>query len=147
MMSASGRSRPSVSMLRLKASLLRSVGLGPIFSSAQRGFRHSPIERQPNPVNLIERFARQQAIVPEAVEPASVVPLAKPPMRQGARTKLRGVESPLHSGAQHLKDCNYRDAVRDGGRWQPIGLGFGRGINGGMSSQIASLTCPPSSSG
>ena len=42
---------PSVSRLRLTPSLPRSVGLGPVFFPAQRGFGHGPVHAQPVPVD------------------------------------------------------------------------------------------------
>ena len=56
MASATGMPFASVSRLRLTPPLARSVGLGPIFFPAQRGFRHGTIERQPIPVDGIERI-------------------------------------------------------------------------------------------
>lgn len=111
---ASSRPRPSASRPRLAPPLSRSVGFGPIFSPVHRGLGHRPIGHQPAPVDLLERFARQQALVPEALKHACIGPLAKPSMGRRVRTQARSIErSPWHAGTQQQQDGVHRDPVGD----------------------------------
>ena len=44
----------SANRLRLTPRLPRSVGLGPVFFPAQRGFGHGPVQAQPTPVQTLQ---------------------------------------------------------------------------------------------
>ena len=52
--SPAGMPWASVNRLRLTPLLPRSVGLGPVFSPAQGGFGHGPVQAQPTPVHALQ---------------------------------------------------------------------------------------------
>src|SRR5512136_869869 len=56
---------PSVNRLRLTPDLARSVGLGPLFSPAQRGFGHRPVHTHPFPVNALQLVKAIHPHLPE----------------------------------------------------------------------------------
>ena len=74
---ARGMPLASVSRLLLVPPLPRSVGLGPVFFPAQRGFGHRTIHRQPVPVDALEVVILQQARFPERFKHARIAPFGK----------------------------------------------------------------------
>jgi len=77
---ASGMPCASVSRLRLTSPLPRSVGLGPVFFLAQRGFCHGAIQCQPRPVNPVQCLQGYQSQAPEVLEYACLRSFLKPPV-------------------------------------------------------------------
>src|SRR5262245_63973808 len=65
---------PSVSRLRLTPDWPRSVGLGPVFSPAQRRLGHRPIHRQPVPVDPPHFIKSRDSRLPELEEDPGVHP-------------------------------------------------------------------------
>src|ERR1035437_4403182 len=82
----------SVSRLRLAPSLARSVGLGPLFFPAKRGFGHRAIHRLPRPTDAIQFVIFLQAQRPEPLEHPGGRPLLEPQVRRAAGTKARLVQ-------------------------------------------------------
>src|SRR5262249_30458955 len=92
----------SVSRLLLAPRLPRSVGLGPVAFSPQRGFGHRPIHRLPGPFQTFQLVVFLQAERPELVKDARRYPLLEATMGRAARTDAGGVQSvPLAARTQH----------------------------------------------
>src|SRR6476620_41326 len=80
-----GTPRPSVSNERLTPCLPRSVGLRPVFFPTQRRLAHRSVQRQPCPIDALQRVIGQQSRAPERGEYARPDPFLKAPMRRGGR--------------------------------------------------------------
>src|SRR3954452_20037364 len=75
-----GTPRASVSSERLTPRLPRSVGLQPVFFPTQRRLAHRSVQRQPCPLNAVQRVIGQQPCAPERCEHARLDPFLKAPM-------------------------------------------------------------------
>ncbi len=62
-----------------------AVGRVRIDAPTQRGLGHRAIQRHPAPVDLFQRFARQQPFMSEALERTGIGPVPKAPMRRRVR--------------------------------------------------------------
>src|SRR5438874_1504286 len=104
---------PSVSRLRLTPLLPRSVGLGPVFFPAQRGFGHRPIHREPVPVDPAGLLKLLQSGLPQLEEDSGLHPLLKAIMGGGVGTQLGLIQGlPLAPRAQHVEDGIGTVAIR-----------------------------------
>jgi hypothetical protein len=104
---------PSVSRLRFTPLLPRSVGLGPVFFPAQRGFGHCPIHAQPAPVDPVQLIELLDSCLPQLEEDVRFHPLLKAIMRCRVRTQFGLVQGlPLAAGSQHIKNGVGTTAVR-----------------------------------
>src|SRR5512146_1282450 len=73
---------PSVNKLRLTPDLARSVGLGPLFFPAQRGFGHRPVHTYPFPINPLQLVEALDPCLPQLQEHTGFLPLLKPVVRR-----------------------------------------------------------------
>src|SRR3989304_3186357 len=87
-----GMPSPSVNMLRLTPRLARSVGLGPVFFPAQRGFRHGSVHRLPGPVEALQLLVLIQAQSPDQQEHSGPGPFLEPAMGRRLLAEARPIQ-------------------------------------------------------
>lgn len=98
--------RASVNRLRLTPPLPRSVGLGPVFFSAQRRFVQRTVEGHPVEVEANQVLIVLQRDVPEPGEDPGLYPLLKPGVGRGTGADTRGAQClPLAASAQHEENA------------------------------------------
>src|SRR3972149_4884421 len=73
--SPTGTPCPSVNRLRLTPCLPRSVGLGPVFFPAERGFGHRPTHPQPPQINAFQLVELLDGHPPEWEKDTRLCPL------------------------------------------------------------------------
>src|SRR5260370_1145261 len=116
---------PSVSKLRLPPLLPRSVGLGPVFSPAERRFGHRPVHTQPLPVNATEFIKLLNSGLPECEEDSRLHPLLKAIMGCRVRTQLGLIQGlPLATRSQHVEDGIGTVAIRHPWASSPKAMGI-----------------------
>ena len=112
MATPNGTPSPSVRRLRLTPPLARSVGLGPVFSPAERSLCHCAVHRLPFPIDPFQLVVLQQAGLPQIQEHPGGDPFPEPVVCRAARTDAGGIERvPLAAGAQHKQDSVHAFAV------------------------------------
>ena len=115
----------SVNRLRLTPLLPRSVGLGPVFPPAQRGFGQGPVHAQPTPVQTLQIVIAFQPGPPQLQEHPGGGPFLKAQVRGGAGANARGIQGlPLATGAKHVEDAVGAGPVRDPGAASAQGMGI-----------------------
>ena len=119
-----GMPAPSVSNLRLVPLLARSVGLGPVPVSPQRGLGHGPVPRLPLPVEADGGIVVQQSCLPQLLEDPSSLPLWKAIVHGAARAQAPRQGLPLAAGPPHGEEGVQGLAVVHAG---PPASGLGRG--------------------
>ena len=103
--SARGTPLPSVRRERFVPDLPRSVGLGPVFSPAERRLDQRSIEALPAPVDALQLIVFSECFLPEPKEHAPLRPIVKVPMKCRRRTELAGRRIPLAAGPQNKQDA------------------------------------------
>jgi hypothetical protein len=102
----------SVSKLLLTPFLPRSVGLGPLFSPAERRFCHRSIHGHPRPVNPLGLVVLKEPLLPKTVKQSLLSPALEPSMRSGTRADSSGVQRiPLTASVQNEKNGIEYDSV------------------------------------
>ncbi len=105
---------PSVSRRRFTPPLPRSVGVGPVFFPAQRGFGHGPVHGQPLPVDPPPFLEALDASLPECEKDVCLHPFLEPIVRGRMGTQLGLVEGlPRASRSQDRKDRVGAISIRD----------------------------------
>src|SRR5574342_910332 len=74
---------PSHNTLRLAPCLARSVGLGPVFFPAQRGFGHRTVHGLPRPVDSLQFVELHQSPGPQLQKRPGLCPFLEPPLGRG----------------------------------------------------------------
>src|SRR5947209_5603978 len=109
-----GTPPPSVSRLRLVPCLPLSVGFLPTFFPPERGFRNSPVHREPLPIDPAQLVVFGQPYLPQFHEHPGLGPLLEAPVRRGGRADPGLVEGvPLASGAKAEEDGVHGRPVTD----------------------------------
>ncbi|AMJ66019.1 hypothetical protein AXW84_11685 [Hymenobacter sp. PAMC 26628] len=131
--SPTGMPRASVNRLRLTPPLPRSVGLGPVFFSAQRRFVQRAVERHPRKIQPKQLVVVAQGLVPAAGKYAGLHPLLEPAVGGTALAQTGCIQRfPLAARAQNEEDGAPRVPVRDARPMaaQRVGLAHMRGQQG-----------------
>jgi len=90
---------------RFTPSLPRSVGLGPVFSPAERGLGHRTVHAQPSPIQALQFVIDFQTTLPQTQKNARRAPFLKSPVGRRTGTNAGGVQGvPLTAGSQHKED-------------------------------------------
>src|SRR5450756_2094783 len=95
---------PSVNRLRLTPALPRSVGLGPVFFPAQRGFGHGPVHTQPIPVDPLQVIELCDACLPQVQKDIRLHPFLKTIMSRRMCHQFGLIEClPLAARTQYIE--------------------------------------------
>src|SRR5437867_10648275 len=100
-----GTPPPSVRTWRLVPDFARSVGLGPVFFPAQRGFVQGGVGRLPRPLQALGRVIVLQQQAPHRLPDPLLHPALKPPMHGRAGPVLARHRLPLTARAEHVQDA------------------------------------------
>src|SRR2546428_7645574 len=98
-----GTTPPSVRTWRLVPDFARSVGLGPVFFPAQRGFVERGVGRLPGPLQPLRRVIVLEEQTPHRLPDTAVDPALKAAMDRGAGAELAGHGLPLTPRPQHVE--------------------------------------------